>query len=247
MFDTLHELEAMAVQLDHDCLHPAFGRYRDKAKGARAAVEQFRTNRASFITNNTALGLEDARRLLENAEGEVRSLIRRYDFMEKLVKEWRGRPQIGQKFEVQDAYQKWIHGVVSTDERITPKVTLTDGTVAFQSKFEGKIRNILPFTHNFLRVECRERHSFGVLSDSGSHDPSTLILSHPSGYIIVGWSLSIKTKRRGPKSFSVRGGGILGSNLKIDVKAPIFRQATWRCRIYYIDKGDYDFPHLTSK
>ena len=232
-------MEATAVGLQYDCLHPAFERYGNIASETRSVVERFRTHRASFITNSTAR--EDTLRLLEDAAGNVRSLLARYRFMEELVKEWRGRPQIGEKFEEETADQKWVHGVVSTDARDTPEVSLTDGTMAFQVKIEGKTRKLLPYTQNLLRFECRELQTV-----STRRDPSTLILGRPPCYI-VGWTLSCRTKQPGSKTFSVISGGILGNNLTIDVKAPIFRQAVWRCRIYFVDREDYDFPHLTSK
>jgi hypothetical protein len=237
----LHNLEAMAVGLHYDCLHPAFERYGNIAREAKAVVERFRTHRASFITNRTAL--EDAQRSLEGTAGKVRSLLVRYRFMEELVKEWRGRPQIGEKFEEEATDQKWTHGVVSTDARDTFQVSLTDGIMAFQVKLEAKTRNIIPYTQNFLRFECRGLISLPLDQD---RDPSTLILSHPPCYI-VGWTLSCRTKQPGPKAFSVISGGILGSELKINVKAPILQQADWRCRIYFVNREDYDFPHLTSK
>jgi len=173
--------------------------------------------------------------------------------MEKLVKEWRGRPPIGKTFKERDAGQKWVYGVVSTDAQDTPEVLLTDGTVASQDKIEGEIRDI-PFTHNPVRVECRELQSQTWGRDPSStqsplappRDPSTLILSRPPCYI-VGWTLSIRTERPGTRTFSVKSGGILESKLTIDIKAPAFHRAYWRCRIYLVDKADYNFPHLTSK
>jgi len=238
VFDTLHSLEVAAFNLPYDCLHPAFERYGNIARDTRAVVERFGTHRASFTTNSTAL--EDARRSLEDAAGNVRNLLVRYRFMENLVKEWGGRSQIGGKFKGGAADQKWIHGVVSTETQDTPQVSLTDGTVAFQATIEVNTRNILPHTH-LLRFECRELQTV-----STSEDPSTLILTRPPCYI-VGWTLSCRTKQPGPKIFSVISGGVLGSNLTINVKGPIFRQADWRCRIYFVDREDYNFPHLTSK
>jgi hypothetical protein len=240
----LHNLEAMAVSLHYDCLHPAFERYGNIASETKAVVERFRTHRASFITNRTAL--EDTRHLLEEAAGKVRSLLVRYRFMEELVKEWRGRPQIGEKFEEKATDQKWTYGVVSTDTRHTQdedvnQVSLTDGTMANQVILEDTTRNILPYSRNFLLFESRT-----ALSRSIRRTPSTLILGRRPCYI-VGWTLSCKTKQPGPKTFSVISGGILESELKIDVKAPMFRQADWRCTIYFVDNYAYDFPHLTRK
>jgi hypothetical protein len=235
----LHNMEAIAISVHYDCLHPAFERYGNIASEAKAAVEHFRSHRASFITNDIAL--EDARRALEEAAANVRSLLARYRFFEELVKEWRGKPPIGEKFEEDAADQKWQHGVVSTDLQDTRKVSLTDGTVAFQGRIEGEIRNILPFSHNYLRFECREGQSV-----SPHQEPSTLIVGRRPCYI-VGWTLSIRTKRPGPKSFSVRTGGILESRLTVEIKAPTFHQAEWRCRIYFVNRADYNFPHLLSK
>jgi hypothetical protein len=248
----LHDMEATAIGLHYDCLHPAFKSYWYIATGTKAVVERFRTHRASFITNRTAL--EDARRELEDAAEKVRSLIVRYRFMEKLVKEWRGRPQIGKKFEEEAADQKWTHGIVSTDARGAFQVPLTDGTMAFQVKIEGKTRNILPCTQNLLRFECREinsleadvRDRFDVDAECPSTSTFELILSTASCHI-VGWTLSCRTKQPGPKSFSVISGGILRNELKINVKAPIFREANWRCRIYFVYSVDYDFHQLTSE
>jgi hypothetical protein len=167
--------------------------------------------------------------------------------MEELVKEWRGRPQIGEKYEEEAADQKWSYGVVSTDTRISidmgdvNPVSLTDGTMAFQVILEDTTRNILPYSQNLLYFECRRS-----VSIRRNRVPSTLILGCLPCYI-VGWTLSCRTKQPGPKTFSVISGGILGSKLKINVKAPILQQADWRCRIYFVDREDYDFPHLTSK
>jgi len=234
VFDTLHDLKAKALNLHYDCLHPAFVQYGDILDEARTAIQLFRTNRSSSITNNTAL--EDARRSLEDATRKVRSLLVRYQFMEKLVKERRGGPQVGENFEKEVADQKWIHGVVSADARDPPesKVLLTDGTVASQAKMEVKTRQ------STLRFECRELQTVSM-----RQDPSTLILTRPPCYI-VGWTLSCRTKRPGSKTFSVKSGGILASNLTIDIKAGLWK-ADWRCRIYFVDRKDYDFPHLTSE
>jgi hypothetical protein len=245
VFHTLHDLEATAIGVYYHCFHPAFERYGNIASEARAAVKQFRTHRASFITNSGAF--ENSRRSLEDAAGKVRSLLVRYRFMEELVKEWRGRLQIGEKFEDDAADQKWVHGVVSADARDTPQVSLTDGTVAFQGKVEGKTRNFLPFSHNYMRFECRDSELHSLPSPQ-PEDPSTfkLIVDRPPCYI-VGWSLSSRTKRPVPKSFSVKSGGMLENRLTVEIKAPTFHQADWRCRIYFVDRADYDFPHLVSK
>ena len=231
MFDKLHDLEAKALNLHYDCLHPAFENYGNIVDEARSAIRLFRTKRASFIANSTAL--EDARRSLEDAAEKVRNLIVRYRFMEKLAKDWRGKPEIGKPSDGEAADQKWPpHGVVSADAQDTPQVSLTDGTVAFQAKIEIKTRNIRPHTLHFERRDLQ--------SVSARRDPSTLILSRPPCYI-VGWTLSCRTERSGSKTFSVISGGILEDNLTIEVKAPIFRQAVWRCRIYFVDKKDYNF------
>ena len=50
---------------------------------ARTAIQRFRTNRASFIADCTAL--EDARRSLEDAEEKDLNLRVRLQFLEKLV------------------------------------------------------------------------------------------------------------------------------------------------------------------
>ena len=164
--------------------------------------------------------------------------------MEKLVKEWRGRPRIGEKFEEKVADQKWFHGVVSANARDPPesKVLLTDGTEASQAIMEVKTRQ------STLRFECRELQSVSM-----RQDPSTLILTRPPCYI-VGWTLSCRTNRPVSKTFSVKSGGILADNLTINIKASSFDvrpsrrwQAEWRCRIYFVDRKDYDFPHLTSE
>ena len=245
MFNLLHKLEAIAISVHYDCLHPAFELYGIIASEARAAVEHFRSHRASFITDDTAL--EDARRSLVDAAAKVHSLLVRYRFLEELVKKWRGKPPIGEKFEEEAADQKWVYGVVSTDAGDTPQVSLTDGTLAFQGKIEGRfgaLRGIVPFAHNSLRFECRELHSLPPLPES--EDPSTLIVGRRPCYI-VGWTLSIRTKRPGPKSFSVRTGGILESRLTVEIKVPTIHQAEWRCRIYFVDRADYNFPRLLSK
>ena len=199
MFDILHNLEAIAISVHYDCLHPAFKRYyRSISDNARAVVEHFRSHRASFITNDTAL--EDVRRSLEDAAEKVRSLLARYRFLEELVKEWRGKPPIGEKFEKEPANAKWVYGVVPTDAGDSDEVSLTDGTSALQGKMEGKIRNILPFTHNTLQFECRETISSRVhASDPTDPDPSNFVVEGMSGFI-VGWTLSIRTNRPGPKS-----------------------------------------------
>jgi hypothetical protein len=247
----LHNLEATASSLQYDILHPAFKHYEDILVEARTAVNEFGTHRAKLITNSTVR--EDTRRSLEDAAGKVRSLLVRYRFMEKLVKEWRGRPQIGEKIEAKYADQKWIYGVVSADTGDNPQVLLTDGTVAFQGKIEGNIERSYRFkiqtlsslrsTRKALEVQVAHRD---LQSDSRRQDPLTLALNRPPFYI-VGWTLSIRTDRPGSKSFSVKSGGILESNLNIDLKAPAFDDAEWRCRIYVVDKADYNFPHLTSK
>ena len=239
----LHNLEAIAISVHYDCLHPAFKPYYSHiSNNARAAVEHFRSHRASFITNDIAL--EDARRSLEDAAKKVRSLLARYRFLEELVKEWRGKPPIGEKFEKEPANTKWVYGVVPTDAGDSYKVSLTDGTSAFQGKMESKIRNIVPFTHNSLQFECRE--TLASEMDPTKPDPSICIVEGISGFI-VGWTLSIRTNRPGPKSFSVKSGGILEDNLEIDITVPTFQQADCRCRVYYVDNDDYDFPHLTSR
>ena len=233
-------MEAIAISVHHDCLHPAFKLYYGNiSQNARAAVEHFRSRRASFITNDTAL--EDVRRSLEEAAEKVRKILARYRFLEGLVKEWRGKPPIGKKFEEEAADQKWAYGVVPTDAGDSREVSLTDGTSAFQGKMENKNRNILPFAHNILQFECRET----IGSRATNLDPSTFIADGISA-IIVGWTLSSRTNRPGPKSFSVKCGGILENNLKIDVTAPTFQQADWRCRVYYVNKNDYKFPPLTN-
>ena len=235
----LHKLEAIALGLQYDCLHPAFARYEDIAIETRSVVERFRTQRASFIANTGNTNLEDARRSLEDAAGKVRSVLVRYQFMDELVKKWRGNPQIDEKFKEEAADQKWTHGVVSSDAGDVSQVSLTDGTMAFQDKIEVTTRNFIPKTQ-LLRFECRDLQSVSM-----RRDPSHLILSRSPCYI-VGWTLSCRTKQPGPKTFSVKRGGILESDLTIDVKAPFFRQANWRCRIYFVDREDYNFPDLIS-
>ena len=236
MFDKLHDLEAKALNLHYDCSHPAFERYGYIVERARTAIRLFRTKRASFIANSSAL--EDARRELEDAAENVRDVLVRYRFMEKLVKEWRGRPRIGEKFEERVADQKWTHGVISDEALDSPrsKVLLTDGTVAFHAKMEVRTgRSVLWF-------QCS-----GPRSETQEPDPSTLILSRSPCYI-VGWTLLCRSKS-GSKTFCVKGGGILASHLSIDVAATtgIFRRAAvWRCRIYFVDKRDYNFPQLTK-
>ena len=88
MFDQLHNLEAKALNLHYDCLHPAFKNYGNTVDEARSAIRLFRTKRASFIVDSSAL--EVARRSLEAAAEEVRNVRVRYQFMEKLVKDWQG-------------------------------------------------------------------------------------------------------------------------------------------------------------
>ena len=239
-------MEAIAVSLQYDCLHPAFECYENIASDARFVVERFRAHRASFIINSTAR--EDARRLLEDVASKVRNLLVRYQFIEELAKKWQGRPQIGKIFEEEDADQKWIHGVVSTDTGDTDQVLLTDGTLAFQVKFEIKTRKILPYTRHFLQFMCRALQSVTPDTETPRRDPSTstLIRSYPTSCYIVGWTLSCRTKLRGRKTFSVTSGGILENNLSIAVKGPIFRQATWRCRIYFVNRQDYEFPRLSG-
>ena len=205
---------------------------------ARSAIRLFRTKRASFIVDSSAL--EVARRSLEAAAEEVRNVRVRYQFMEKLVKEWQGKPQIGEKFEGSVADQKWTHGVISADALDLPlsSVLLTDGTVADQVKIEVTTRR------GVLRFECRELHSVDV---NEHENPSTLIVSRPPCYI-VGWTLSCRSTP-GSKKFCVTSGGILESHLSIDVEVPgIFRQAAdWRCRIYFVDKIWYNFPQLMKR
>lgn len=239
VFDMLHNLEAITLGLQYDCLHPAFARYEDIAGEARSVVERFGTQRASFFANTGKTNLEDARRSLEDAAERVRSVLVRYQFMEELVKKWRGKPQIDDKFE-DAADQKWTFGTVSKDAGDTSKVALTDGTMAFQVKIEVTTRKIIPKSQ-LLRFECRDLQTVSM-----RRDPSHLILSRSPCYI-VGWTLSCRTEQPGPKTFSVKRGGILESDLTIDVKAPFFRQADWRCRIYFVDREDYNFPDLTSE
>ena len=247
MFDKLHDLEAKALNLHYDCSHPAFvEHYEYIAHVARTAIRLFRTKRASFIANSSAL--EDARRELEAAAENVRDVLVRYRFMEKLVKERRGGPQIGEKFEERVADQKWTHGVISADplETRRSKVLLTDGTLASHAKIEVTTRR------SVLRFECRGPLSEGV-GENLDENQSTLILSHPPCYI-VGWTLSCRSgSKSGSKTFCVESGGILASHLSIDIAATtsIFRRASvwpplWRCRIYFVDKRDYNFPQLTG-
>jgi len=80
---------------------------------ARTAIERFRANRASFIADCTAL--EDARRSLEDAEEKDLNLRVRFQFLETLVNEWRGRLQIHKISEREAADQKWIHREGSSD------------------------------------------------------------------------------------------------------------------------------------
>ena len=234
MFVKLHDLEAKAFNLHHDCLHPAFEQYGSIVDEANTAVRLFRRNRALFITDSTAL--VGAERSLNDAAEKVHSLLVRYGFMEKLVKEWRGRPPIGETFKGRAADQKWIYGVVSTDERDTPQVSLMDGIAAFQDKIEGRTRKVLPFTHNSVRFEK---------STPNLSTQHLLFLIRPC--YIVGWTLSVSTKQPGPRTFSVTSGGILERNLEINVNTPIFRRADWRFRIYSVDSADYNFPHLIPK
>ena len=231
VFNTLRALEATAYSLHFDSLNPAFDRYGEVTREARIAVEQFRTNRASFIANSIAR--ENAQRDLEDAAEKIRDLYVRHRFMEELARDSRGKPEIGIPVDGEAADQKWpAYGVVSADAGGTPQVSLTDGTVAFQAKIELKTRNIRPHTLHFERRELQ--------SVSARQDPSTVILTGSPCYI-VGWTLSCRTEQSGTKTFSVKSGGILENNLTIEVKAPIFRQAVWRCRIYFVDRKDYKF------
>lgn len=245
VFDMLHNLEAIALGLQYDCLHPAFARYENIVSDTRTVVERFGTQRASFIANTGSTNLEDARRSLEDAAGKVRSVLVRYRFMEELAKKWRGKPQIDEKFEERAADQKWTHGVVSTDAGDTFQVPLTDGTMAFHGEIEVTTRKIIPKGQKTLRFEYRELESYrpGQGHWLQSSDPSTLIHSGQPCYI-VGWTLSCRTKQPGPKTFSVKRGGILESHLRIDVEGPYFRQTDWRCRIYFVESEDYNFPDL---
>jgi hypothetical protein len=164
--------------------------------------------------------------------------------MEDLVKKWRGRPQIGEQFE-EAADQKRSYDIVPTAAEDTRKVTLTDGTMAFQSKIEGSARNTLPFTHNFVRFMYREIQTEED-PDARRLSPSDLSAIH-SPCCIVGWTLSIRTKRQVAMIFPVISGGILESNLTIDIKVPTFHQADWCCRIYYVNRDGYNFPDLTPE
>jgi len=241
VFEKLHDLEAKAFNLHHDCLHPAFEQYGDIADEANTAVWLFRRLGKQAITDSIAL--EGAQRSLNDAAEKVHRLLVRYWFMEKLVKEWRGRPPFGKTFKGEAADQKWIHGIVSADVGDTSRVSLIDGTAAFQDIIEGGIRDFLPCTRNSVRFK---KSTPNVYRDPSTQSLSALFLSHPPCYI-VGWTLSIRTERPGPKTFSVICGGILENDLEINIKAPTFCRADWHCRIYSVDRVDYNFRRLTSK
>ena len=233
-FNKLHVLEAKAFNLLRDCMHPAFEMYGDIVDEAETAVQLFRTSRASFITDITAL--EGAERSLEHAAERVRSLLARYHFMEKVM-ECRGDPRIGKTLKEKAVDHEWPYGEDPTDAQ---------WIVASQDKNEGEIRGS-PFAHT-VRVVCRALQSDSERRgrDPPPRNPLTLILDRPQCYI-VRWTLLIETKRPGRRTLTVRSGGILESNLKIDIKAPVFRRAYWRCRVYLVDRKDYNFPHLIPK
>ena len=222
---------------------------------ARAAIRRFRTNRALFINDSTAL--EGAERSLNDAAEKVRRLLARYRFMEGLVKECRGMQPIGKTFKGGAVEQNWAHGAVLPHARDSEdEDSMTDGsqgTVVFRGKIEGQIRNTL-CRRKCVQFECRERQPERRNQDRSTdstrgletQDPLILIQIRPS-YYIVGWTLSIRTGRQGSKSFSVKNGGILESNLMIDIKAPTCHRADWHCRIYFVNRADYNFLHLISK
>ena len=245
VFDKLHDLEAKASNLRYDCLHPAFRQYRNVADEANTAFRRFRENRASFIVHPDISDLDSAERSINDAAEKVDSLLVRYRFLERLVKEWRGRPPIGKTFKGEAADQKWVHGIVPTDDvGDAQEVRIDDGIVASQYKLEGTIRfgDFLSGSRGFLRFD----NPTSAATDPSHDDLLATILEQPPFYI-VGWTLSIRTEQPGAKSFSVKSGGILESDLEIEMKAPIFRRADWCCRIYSVNSVSYNFPHLTSK
>jgi len=244
VFDKLHDLEAKASNLHYDCLHPAFKQYGNVADEANTAFRRFRECRASFIVHSDSTDLEGAERSINDAAEKVRSLLVRYRFLERLVKEWRGRPPIGKTFKGEAADQKWVHGIVPADDVGDAQEVRIDGIVASQYKLEGAIRfgDFLSCSRGFLRFD----NPTSAATDPSHEDISTTILNLPPFYI-VGWTLLIRTEQPGAKTFSVATGGILESHLEIDMKAPIFRRADWCCKIYSVNSVSYNFPYLTSK
>ena len=166
MFDKLHDLEAKAFKLLCDCLHPAFEEYGKTVDDVKTAVRVFRRNRASIISDITAI--KDAERSLDVAAEKVHSLLVRYQFMEKLVKEWRGSPPIGEPFKEKAKYSEWPFGEVSTDEQDTPQVLLMEGIVAFRDKSEGEIRGNLFANNDPVQVVSGEQHSQRMVPGSSN-------------------------------------------------------------------------------
>jgi hypothetical protein len=195
-----------------------------------------------FIADSTALA--DAQSSLEVAKGKVDALLVRYQFMEKLVKEWRGRPKILKTFKEKAVDKKWVYGKVSSDARVPPeyRVSLTDGTKAYQVVLECKNRPRATLHFRRMRVEIS-----GEAEGPEDQDPLTVMMFRPSFYI-VGWTLSCRTKKPRERTFVVKRGGILEDELMIDVKAVIGMFASdvvdWRCRIFFVDSADYEFPRL---
>jgi hypothetical protein len=207
------------------------------ASETRNVLDPFweQAGRAEFITNSDAL--KDTERSLKDAADRVHSLLVRYEFIKKLAKVHRGKPKINDKFKGDLADQRWRFGELSTNKDEGP-VLLEDGTKAKQVIMVFKTKGIRP-THN-MRFECREMVS--IVVGNRSHR----ILDDPPSCCIVGWTLTCRTAQPGQKSVTVKSGGVLRNELEIDVKGTL-REAEWRCRIFFVDKREYNFPRLYRK
>ena len=240
IFDELHKLDSMAWELEQSLFHPASN--WDAIRTIERALETFTERRSSFIDDHASL--KASQRAFLNVKKLLDDRLRRYNFIQQVIESSRNGPTIGSTVESSNPDQKWVYGFVpSTTPQTGAKgplpVQLRDGISGYEVMLEAAPRfssTDLTFTSSLAP------RTVGPLD----MQPSQATVSNMAAYI-VGWTLSCRTTTREKKAFTVKFGGLTQGGLEIEVKpvrklrATGLGASTWRCRIYFVTRNEYDF------
>jgi hypothetical protein len=249
VFNTIHKLAGLVWDLHHDILHPAFGS-PVSSQTIKDAIQQFESDRASFITHGAAL--DEAQQKLQEARILADDALMRYRFTETVIKKSRLGPDFNVTVEATAADQRWTYGVTSPQgsgiAQRSVAVTLEDGTEAFEVMVEVKTERfqssrILTVDDLPLRADAPptvhlDKTQLTIVGIRGKRFPT-----------IVGWSLSCRTTHPLRKWFMLSDVGIMQSRMSLKFGVTgygsfLVKEELWRCRIYYVSSDKIDFSML---
>jgi len=234
VFLKLHRMEASCMSLELNCSHPAID--GDKRSDALQAIENFRRGRGTFARIPDALQKADEE--LQGAAKNVGSLLRLYDHL--LTINELLSPDVAQEVKrPKDDQALWEcgYGLAHDEEmardspdKVRPvrlAYKLDGWECLLEAKSQGRWCDRLLSLKDGLSLYFRDRTSC-----EGESLPANEY-SSKFGVTIVGFRLFCTNVPGESVKFTIKHGGILSSELSVDVSAQ--RGCKCECRIFYVD------------